>query len=122
LVAEDDVLVRNLVRHLLEREGYHVIVAGDGVEALELSRQHSGTIDLLLTDVVMPRMNGLELVDVVRRERPELRVLVMSGHTSRELRAEKIQLPFLRKPFLAEAFRKKVRETLANPPTNPQEI
>src|SRR5689334_15411347 len=108
LVAEDEVIVRNTVRLLLEREGHEVLVATDGFEALELSRQYQGTIDLVLTDVKMPRMDGLALVEQLIKERPGIKILVMSGQisTNELLRP----LEFLRKPFSPEAFRNKIRE------------
>jgi CheY-like chemotaxis protein len=112
LVAEDDVIVRNTARLLLEGEGHVVLVATDGYEALELSRDYNGAIDLLLTDVKMPRMGGLALVEQIRKERPGIRILVMAGKISSE---DLTQLPFLRKPFSADAFRDKVREVLHRP-------
>jgi len=112
LVAEDDVIVRNTARLLLEAEGHVVLVATDGYEALELSRDYNGAIDLLLTDVKMPRMGGLALVEQILKERPGIRILVMAGKMSSE---DLTQLPFLRKPFSAEVFREKVREVLHRP-------
>jgi CheY-like chemotaxis protein len=113
LVAEDDVIVRNTARLLLEGEGHVVLVATDGYEALELSRDYNGAIDLLLTDVKMPRMGGLALVEQIRKERPGIRILVMAGKISSEDLTQ--QLPFLRKPFSADTFRDKVREVLHRP-------
>jgi two-component system, cell cycle sensor histidine kinase and response regulator CckA len=120
LVAEDEVLVRNLVCLLLQREGYQVLAAGDGVEALEVARAHTGTIHMLLTDVVMPRMDGLALAERILHERPGIRVLVVSGKPSREGREQNIQLPFLRKPFIPEDLRNKIREVLKDPPPETQ--
>jgi CheY-like chemotaxis protein len=112
LIAEDEVMVRNLVRHLMEAEGHEILAAADGYEALELSRKYEGTIDMLITDVKMPHMDGLELIEKLLKERPNMRVLVMSGHMSEELRGQQAGLPFVRKPFLPGAFRTKVREIL----------
>jgi len=81
LVAEDDPSVRTLVKSVLERNGYRVLVAEDGLAALELARQEKGRIDLLLSDVVMPGMNGRALRDALLESYPELRVLFMSGYT-----------------------------------------
>ena len=111
LVAEDDVIVRNTVRVLLQKEGHDVLVAADGYEALELSRDYTGSIDLLLTDMRMPRMGGAALVEQIRKERPEIRILVMAGLVGDRLP----QHPFLAKPFSAEVFRTKVREVLDPP-------
>jgi DNA-binding response OmpR family regulator len=116
LIAEDEVMVRNLVRHLLTAEGHEILAAADGYEALELSRKYDGTIDLLITDVKMPRMDGLALIEKLRKERPKIRILVMSGHASEELRGPKAGFDFLRKPFPPGVFRAKVREVLEGAP------
>jgi two-component system, cell cycle sensor histidine kinase and response regulator CckA len=117
LVAEDEVLVRNFVCLQLQRDGYQVLAAADGVEALEVARAYSGEIQMLLTDVVMPRMDGIALAERMLRDRPGLRVLVMSGRLSSETREESsIDLPFIRKPFIARTLRDKIREVLNNPP------
>jgi len=81
LVAEDDPSVRTLVKSVLERNGYRVLTAEDGLAALELARQEKGRIDLLLSDVVMPGMNGRALRDALLELYPGLRVLFMSGYT-----------------------------------------
>jgi DNA-binding response OmpR family regulator len=112
LIAEDEVMVRNLVRHLLTAEGHEILAAADGYEALELSRRYDGTIDLLITDVKMPRMDGLALIEKLRKERPNIRILVMSGHPSEELRGEEAGFTFLRKPFPPGVFRETVRDIL----------
>jgi CheY-like chemotaxis protein len=114
LIAEDEVIVRNLVRHLLTAEGHEILAAADGYEALELSRKYAGTIDLLITDVKMPRMDGLALIDKLIEERPNIRILVMSAHSSDELRGRGSGFSFLRKPFPPGAFRQKVREVLGD--------
>ena len=105
-------MVRNLVRHLLEAEGHEILAAADGYEALELSRKYAGTIDMLITDVKMPHMDGLSLIEKLLKERPNVRVLVMSGHTSEELRGQNAGFTFVRKPFMPGVFRDKVREVL----------
>src|SRR5438477_7659715 len=101
LVAEDEVIVRNIVCLMLQREGYQVLSAADGKEALELARQYQGTIDLLLSDINMPRMDGISLAEHIIQERPGIRVLLMSGKVSAEIRDKNIRLPFLRKPFVS---------------------
>src|SRR5579864_5539092 len=85
LVAEDDVLVRNLINAVLSRAGYSVLLASDGAEALELSRHYAGEIHLLLSDVMMPRMDGVSLVHAIRGERPRTRALLISGRMSSEI-------------------------------------
>ena len=122
LVAEDEVVVRNIVCFLLNHEGYQVLSAADGAEALALAREYQGTIDLLLTDITMPRMNGVVLAAQMISERPGIRVLLMSGKISSEIREKNIHLPFLRKPFVPGAFRDKVRDVLNGPPAQPQEF
>jgi two-component system, cell cycle sensor histidine kinase and response regulator CckA len=114
LVAEDEVLLRNFVCLQLQRDGYQVLAAADGVEALEVARAYTGTIQMLLTDMIMPRMDGLALVRRFLEERPGTRILVMSGRG--EEREEMIDLPFLKKPFQVMALRDKVKEVLKNPP------
>jgi DNA-binding response OmpR family regulator len=116
LIAEDEVMVRNLVRHILEAEGHEILAAADGHEALELSRKYDGTIDLLITDVKMPYMDGFVLVEKLLKERPNVRILIMSGHTSTELGGQQTAFPFLRKPFLPRVLRDKVREVLGGAP------
>jgi two-component system, cell cycle sensor histidine kinase and response regulator CckA len=116
LVAEDEVLVRNFVCLQLQRDGYQVLAAADGVEALQVARAYTGTIHMLLTDVIMPRMDGLALARQMLEERPGTRVLVMSGTMVSEGREQTIDLPFIRKPFVAKALREKVKEVLKNPP------
>jgi two-component system, cell cycle sensor histidine kinase and response regulator CckA len=107
LVAEDDQLVRNVVRTTLIRAGYTVLDAKDGAHALEISRGYDGMIHALLTDVIMPNMDGLELSDHITRERPGIKVLLMSGKTSAEsLVGESMQ--FLRKPFLPNTLRERL--------------
>ena len=119
LVAEDEVLVRNFVCLALQREGYHVLAASDGKDALELSRAYSGRIQMLLTDVKMPQMNGIVLAQQVIKEREGVRVLVMSGKLSSEVREQSLRLPFLRKPFMAKTLLDKIREVLSGPPPDP---
>jgi PAS domain S-box-containing protein len=80
LLAEDEPSLRLLTQRILTRHGYTVIVAGNGREALETARQHTGAIDLLLTDVIMPQMNGHDLAIRLRRARPSLPVIYMSGY------------------------------------------
>jgi DNA-binding response OmpR family regulator len=116
LIAEDEVMVRNLVRHLLQAEGHEILAAADGYEALELSRRYDGPIDMLITDVKMPRMDGLALIEKLLKDRPNMRILVMSGHLSEELRGQEAGYTFLRKPFAPGLFRDKVREVLGDKP------
>jgi CheY-like chemotaxis protein len=79
LVVDDDCAIRTLVKTFLEIEGYAVLIADDAEAAMTLYKEHQSTVALLLTDVVMPNMNGLELADQLLLREPQLRVLFMSG-------------------------------------------
>ena len=115
LVADDDALIRNLVTLLLQHEEYIVLPAADGHEGLELSRNYRGVIDLLITDVDMPRMNGTDLCGHLMEERPGIKVLVMSGADVSEIVRQNANMPFLPKPFNGETLKTRVREILAAP-------
>ena len=115
LLVEDKDDVRKIVRTGLENDGYCVIEACDGEQALQKSVQFSGKIDLLLTDVVMPRMGGPLLAEALRKSRPGIRVLFMSGYTDDIvlkqgiLNAEEV---LLQKPFTSATLSRKVRSIL----------
>src|SRR5688572_27395476 len=85
LVVDDDQAVRQVAARVLQRAGYEVLQAGEGAEALRVAREHQGRLDLLLTDVVMPGMNGRELGERLAEERPETRLLYMSAYTEDEV-------------------------------------
>jgi two-component system, cell cycle sensor histidine kinase and response regulator CckA len=115
LLAEDEEAVRSLVLQVLRRSGYAVLEARDGEEALALSTKHTGPIHLLLTDVVMPRLSGGRLARQLTRQRPEVRVLFMSGFADSTLaRHDAISgdIDCVLKPFTPEDLARKVRETL----------
>jgi two-component system, cell cycle sensor histidine kinase and response regulator CckA len=114
LVAEDDPVVRNLVSTMLLKESYVVLTAKDGVEAMELCEAFKDPLHLLLTDAMMPRMNGLDLAAAVRRMRPEMKVIVMSGYTIDTIRTENSADAFLRKPFVPPALLRCVQKVLAS--------
>jgi PAS domain S-box-containing protein len=114
LVAEDEDMVRGLVREILQSRGYRVLEARHGAEALEVAARHKN-INLLVTDVVMPHMSGRELMDRILPSRPELKVLFISGYTDNAMAPHGILEPgeqFLQKPFTPEALARKVREIL----------
>jgi DNA-binding response OmpR family regulator len=113
LVADDAVLIRNLVTLLLQDDGHLVLSAADGYEGLELSRDYPGPIDLLITDVEMPRMNGTDLYGHLVQERPGIKVLLMSGAEVGEIVSQNANLPFLPKPFDGQTLKGRVREILA---------
>jgi len=114
LLVEDEDMVRRLARTILEARGYVVLEAKDGREGLAVCESHSGTIDLLLSDVVMPEMGGRELAERARIIRPDLKILFMSGHTQDVILKEGIQkgAAFLQKPYLPAELAHKVREVL----------
>jgi two-component system cell cycle sensor histidine kinase/response regulator CckA len=111
LLAEDGQLVRNLVLTVLQQSGYNVITGVDGQDALEKSRQFKGTIDLLLSDVNMPHMNGIELAKQMRIERPVIRVLLMSSMAAGQLPPNE-GWQFLRKPFMCAMLKETVKHLL----------
>jgi two-component system cell cycle sensor histidine kinase/response regulator CckA len=118
LVVEDEAAVRNLVKAVLERKGYVVLVAEDGAAALDLVDKHTGVIHVLLTDVVMPGMNGRDLAVRVRERRPAIKVVFMSGYTA-DVPTELVTeggAAFLSKPFNERALTMKLREVLDTPP------
>lgn len=122
LVADDDALVRNLVTLLMQQDGYFVLSAADGHEGLELSRQYPGSIDLVITDVKMPRLNGTDLCAHLFEERPGIKVLVMSGEDVSEIVSQNVNLPFLPKPFDGQTLKARVQEILAAPVQQPTHI
>ncbi len=115
LVVEDEELVRVAVRTSLERLGYTVICAGDGDEASILARAHTGVIDLLLTDVIMPRQNGRQVADQLQIMRPGLQVIFMSGYAENAIVHHGVldeNLEFLEKPFTQTSLVRKIRQVL----------
>ena len=121
LLAEDESAVRNLVRQHLEELGYTVLIAPDGAQALQLARQNIKTIDIVLTDVVMPEMGGCELSEALRQLRPDMKVLLMTGYsegiTLEQANAAGLQV--LSKPFSRRSLAYKIREVLdAAPPSS----
>jgi two-component system, cell cycle sensor histidine kinase and response regulator CckA len=115
LLVEDEEQVRAVVLNILRRQGYHVLPARDGAEALLLCERHSQPIDLLVTDVVMPRMSGPELARRLAAARPAMKVLCMSGYTDDSIVRHGVLaagVAFIQKPLTLQALAKKVREVL----------
>jgi PAS domain S-box-containing protein len=115
LLAEDEEAIRRLAVRILSGLGYRVITAAGGDEALRLAAGHAGPIDILVTDVVMPGMNGLELWERLRAERPSVSALFLSGWASTAVVRHGIldgQIPFLQKPFSAFELGSRVRDVL----------
>jgi CheY-like chemotaxis protein len=118
LLAEDEPAVRAMAREALEAQGYSVLEARNGVEALAVADAHRGPLDLLITDVVMPQMGGGELAQRLVGARPGLRVLFMSGYTDDAVVRQGVSeatSAFLQKPFAIGSLARKVRETLDAP-------
>jgi PAS domain S-box-containing protein len=115
LLVEDEVALRAMAREALQQQGYEVLEAGNGVDALAVADARPGPIHLLVTDVVMPRMGGGELAQRLLAARPGLRVLFMSGYTDDAVVRQGVSeaaSAFLQKPFTLGTFARKVRETL----------
>jgi CheY-like chemotaxis protein len=116
LLVEDEEQVRTLVRAILQRFGYHVIEAQTAGDALLVSEKHAGSIDLLLTDVIMPHLSGPELAK--RLGRLVVKVLYMSGYTEDSMVRQGVvdaSVALLQKPIIPEALVRKVREVLDSP-------
>jgi CheY-like chemotaxis protein len=113
LLVEDELIVRELSRQLLESCGYRVVDAADGKEALEIFTTFEGKIDLLLTDVVMPEMSGRELADQLTALQPDLKILFASGYIEDtdggKGPTHKI-VNFIQKPFTQENLSRKIRD------------
>ena len=116
LLAEDDDGVRALAELVLSRYGYRVLGARDGVEALEVADRHPGPIDLLVTDVIMPRMKGPELAEALVAAQPRMRVLYMSGYADASMLPDAASLAVVPKPFSEETLVRLVREALDRSP------
>jgi CheY-like chemotaxis protein len=118
LVVEDEASVRDLLQELLNKCGYNVLTAKHGDEALTVCEHHQGPIHLLITDMVMPKMNGRQLAEELTNRHPETRVLYISGYTDEfvvqrgELESD---MDFLQKPFSVQSLTTKVREVLDAP-------
>jgi DNA-binding response OmpR family regulator len=114
-VVEDAEMLRDMVRTTLQDKGYTLLVARHGGEALVLSEQFQGQIDLLVTDVVMPQMSGRELAEHLKASRPDMKVLFMSGYTDDAVVRHGLltaEVEFLAKPFSLGMLVAKVREVL----------
>jgi DNA-binding NtrC family response regulator len=115
LLVEDEEMVRNMTRTILESNGYKVLTATDGKDALSFCESYGGKIDMMLTDVIMPHMSGKVLAEQLAPQRPEMRVLYMSGYTDDAIvhhGALEEGIAFLPKPFAPDALAFKVREIL----------
>ena len=115
LLADDEELLRGIAVRILEEAGYRVLVAQNGIEALELAHQFTGRVDMLLTDVVMPKMGGFELATRLRTRHPHVKVLFMSGFSEGGLfpqQGERSGLMFLQKPFSPALLLSRIRSIM----------
>ncbi|GMU67085.1 MAG: hypothetical protein AMXMBFR36_33590 [Acidobacteriota bacterium] len=113
LLVEDEPALRELVRQVLSEEGYSVLVAGDGAEALRIAAGHAGPIELLITDIAMPGMTGPRVAEAVVRVRPAIRVLFVSGYSDEAIQRDQLTGParaFLSKPFGLVQLTRAIRE------------
>jgi CheY-like chemotaxis protein len=115
LLAEDETEVRRMVSLILADAGYTVVEAADGEDALRRFREHRDDIRLLLTDVIMPKMNGRDLAEAVRKQNPSVKVLFMSGYTADIIRNKGMlgaDVLLLSKPVAPEQLLVRIRRTL----------
>ena len=115
LLVEDEANLRQLARQYLETQGYRILEAADGAAALQIANGHKGPIHLLLTDVVMPGMNGREMAEKIAAQRSDVRVLFMSGYTENVIGHDGLLdagVNLLQKPFTLPTLKEKVRELL----------
>jgi signal transduction histidine kinase len=115
LLAEDEDAVRKLAQRVLERAGYNVLTAKDGADALRVAESHAGAIHLLVTDIVMPTMNGRQLMERLRHRQPHLRTLYLSGYTDSSVVRQGLLNRgehFLQKPFTNDTLTRRVRDVL----------
>jgi CheY-like chemotaxis protein len=119
LLVEDEESVRELVRETLKSKGYVVMEAADGINGMKVAESHTGKIDILITDVVMPGMSGRELAQRITAARQTIKVLFLSGYTEDAIIHEGVLEPgtaFLQKPFTLQALARKVRDVLHGEP------
>ena len=115
LFVEDEESVRELVRDYLRKSGYRVLDAADGIQALAVAAAHIAPIHILVTDVVMPRLSGRELVTRITAARPELKILYISGYTDDSIFRHGVLeggVAFLQKPFNLKDLTQKIRQVL----------
>jgi DNA-binding NtrC family response regulator len=115
LLVDDDEAIRRFVRRILQQQGFHVIEACDGADALKVASVYAEPVNLLLTDVIMPKVNGLVLTQRLLQDRPGIGVLYMSGHVEKSmLLATHPESILIQKPFTPDALIAAVRQILAS--------
>ena len=116
LLVEDEDAVRHMTQEILQSNGYSVLDASNGNVAVQVSAEHKGIIDLMLTDVVMPQLGGRELAEKLSVTRPGMKVLYMSGYTDDAIVHHGVldgRASFLEKPFTPDALARKIKEVLS---------
>ena len=116
LVVDDDDLILELVCDILKRQGYIVLAASRPSRAIEIAVEYEGIIDLLITDIIMPEMNGQEVASKISQIRPATKILLMSGYTGDiTLKQDlfNLNMQFIEKPFSGKNMKKKVQEILS---------
>ncbi|RWB68266.1 MAG: response regulator [Mesorhizobium sp.] len=116
LIVEDDESVRTLAARALERDGHDVTVATDGSQGLDTIRQARGGYDLVVSDIRMPEMDGIEMATAAAREFPTLRIMLMTGYADQRERAEELNgiiLDVVQKPFTLAEIRARVGKALS---------
>lgn len=120
MLVEDEEIVRNLTRQVLETCGYDVVEASDGFEAMKICQSQNMPIDLLLTDIVMPGMSGRELAEKIKQIHPSIKILFTSGYTEESFARrefEDMEMNFIQKPFTFDDLAKKIKNLLENKQT-----
>ena len=119
LVAEDDTVIRELLTVMLKTAGFDLLTASDGVEAVETFKAHSDQVRLIITDIGMPRMNGLEAIVIIRQMSTSVPIMILSIWEEKEyqkIAQENNVQNYMKKPFDVEELIRKVREAVKNPP------
>ena len=115
LLVDDEAAILEIGTFILTQQGYTVLTAASPAKALVLSQEHPGSIDLLITDIIMPEMNGRELAARISAARPSLKILYISGYTADIISPDgelEAGMQFLEKPFSMKSLRQKVHEVL----------
>ncbi|MBZ9884471.1 response regulator [Mesorhizobium sp. CA10] len=116
LIVEDDESVRTLAARALERDGHNVTIATDGAQGLDMIRQARGGFDLVVSDIRMPEMDGIEMATAAAREFPAMRIMLMTGYADQRERAEELNgiiLDVVQKPFTLAEIRGRVGKALS---------
>ncbi|MEI9404385.1 response regulator [Mesorhizobium argentiipisi] len=116
LIVEDDESVRTLAARALERDGHNVTIATDGAQGLDMIRQARGGFDLVVSDIRMPEMDGIEMATAAGREFPTMRIMLMTGYADQRERAEELNgiiLDVVQKPFTLAEIRGRVGKALS---------